>query len=531
MEAATGGTSDVYKRQSYDSTPVAEPGPVQLGPVTVRTDSVAVAPPSAPVSGDPVGWGGSGDGSGSGGGGGYGGSGPTHVDSPISGVSLGGGGPVQGAPVAVGPVGGGAPGGTPGLGPVAGSGPVGGPVPGGPVGGPVPGAPVPGGPVGGGAVGPVASGAAGVPLGGQPGATGAPGAPGVAGQVGVVGGTGVGLPVQDARSAVGVSRAPAANTGGGVGAVPFRSFAENGSDLRRRPDAFGYAEGQPTGAWAAPVQPGQISAAYLVVQSFGRPQPAPVGERPHVRTIADSRPYGLAGGLGPVDPAHQAEVESRLPRRPDLGFVPHPDPHLGDWPEVLNGGGHRESGRSNNCVDLALSGLDTFAGRPTCSAPRLPDGPAGERGGRDRAERELGTHFRDLGSGDGALVLLAEALLHYGPGSQAVLLTLDEYGRSHTWNAVVHGTAVTFLDYQAGRQSAAPLYSADHGLWAIAVDGESRPLDLTGIQLTVPVAAPAEPEPEPEPEPVTAAQAPAPPRSRLTIHRAPASDSTRSKRR
>ncbi|MDH6576752.1 toxin glutamine deamidase domain-containing protein [Kitasatospora sp. MAP5-34] len=523
----------------YDSTPVSDPGPVQLGPVSLHTDSVAVAPqPTAPLTGDPVGWGGSGDGGG--GGAGVGG-GPQRVDSPITGVSIGAG-PVSGGPVAAGPVAGGVLGGVPGGGPVAGSGPVGGPV-GGPMGGPAGGVPV----------GPVAPSAAGGPVGGQPGYAGAPGAPGVAGQIGVVGGTGGGLPggglpggglpggglpVQDGRQSA-ASRAAGAGVGGG--AVPYRMFAETGTGFQGRPDVFGYAEGQAPAAWAAPIQPGQVAAAYLVAKSYGQPGVGPAVERPLVRTVADSRPYGHSGGLGPVDPAHQAELESRLPRREDLGFVPHPDPRLGDWPEALNGGGPREPGRSNNCVDLALSGLDTFAGRPVCSAPRLPDGPAGERGGRDRVERELGTHFRDLGAGEGALALLAQVLLHSGPGAQAVLLTLDEYGRSHTWNAIVHGTEVTFLDYQAGRRSSAPLHSADHGLWAIAVDARSRPLDLTDLQLVVPITVPAsvpaptpvpvEPEPVPAPVDPVPVEAPAPPRSRLTIHRAPASDSTRSKRR
>ncbi|GAA2129366.1 hypothetical protein GCM10009760_00550 [Kitasatospora kazusensis] len=505
----------------YDSGPVTDPtGPVPLGPVSVRTDSVVVAPPSAPVSADPVGWGGSGGPSGPGDAGDGGGLGRT-LDSPVSGVQLGGvqvgGAPAQAAPVGPVPV----PGGVPGGGPVAGSGPVGGPV----------GAPT-GGPAGGGAAGPVVPGGPAGPVGAagqsapQPGAPGLPGAPGVAGQVGVVGGPGAGIPVQDARP-VGTPRTPAA---GPAGAVPFRSYADTGPGLQRRPDLPGYGEGQAP-AWTAPVQPGQVAAAYLVAQSYRSPGPVPQAERVLVRTGADSRPYGHPGGLGPVDPAHQGELESRLPRRQDHGFLRHPDPYLGDWPEALNGGGHREPGRSNNCLDIALSGLDTYAGRPVCSAPRLPDGPAGERGGRDRAERELGTRFSDLGSGDGALGLLAQVLLQAGPGAQAVLLTLDEYGRSHTWNAVVHGTDVTFLDHQAGRRSGAPLHSADHGLWAIAVDAESRPLDLTDVQPSVPVTVPVEPEPEPEPETAPADQAPAPPRSRLTIHRAPAADSTRSKRR
>ncbi|MFD9128874.1 toxin glutamine deamidase domain-containing protein, partial [Kitasatospora sp. NPDC059571] len=244
-------------------------------------------------------------------------------------------------------------------------------------------------------------------------------------------------------------------------------------------------------------------------------------------------------------PVHQAELERRVPRTADGATVPYGDPAAGTWAEALNGGGHREAGRANNCVDVALSAVDTLAGLPVCAAPRLPDGPAGERGGRDRAERELGTRFRDLGDGAGALARLAEVLLRSGPGAQAVLLTLDAFGRSHSWNAVNHGDRLAYLDPQTGRVAGEPLYPADHGLWAIAVDERCRPLDLGEAPAALPAAAPstAVPEPAPTPEPAPAAASvpepvpaavadprpaePAPPRSRLTVHRTAAGSTRR----
>ncbi|WP_441245470.1 toxin glutamine deamidase domain-containing protein [Kitasatospora sp. McL0602] len=481
---------------------------VPLGPVTVHTDSVAVvAPPSAasvPTAssgGDPWGAVGSGDGPSTPSSGGF------RADPPVSTGPVGvGGGSVGSVPVSSAPVG-------------AGGGVLPGPV--------APSAPpmVPGTPGT-----PGAPGAPAAPVAGAPAATGGPvaqqaqTAPGAAGAGGASGGSSttaigaVGIPAQDARAS---AAGPRQSAGAAApGAAPIRSFAEQG-DYRRRLDTPGH----PAGEWSAPVEPGQVSAAYLVVQSYGRQQPQLPAEPRQSRAQDDGRPYGLPGGLGPVDPAHQREVERRMPRTADGTYLPHPDPRAGDWAEALNGGGHREGGRANNCVDLALSGAGTFAGHPACSAPRLPDGPFGERGGRDRAERELGTRFRDLGDGDGAFEQLVQALRQSGPGSHAVLLTLDEYGRSHTWNAVLHGAAVTYLDHQSGRQAGTPLHPADQGLWAIALDADSRPLDLTELQLAV--AAPL-PTAEPEPELVEASAAAAPPRSRLTAHR---TAGTRSKRR
>ncbi|MGE7436731.1 toxin glutamine deamidase domain-containing protein [Kitasatospora sp. NPDC001175] len=550
------GGYDSADYSDYGNPPVTHHTSLRTGPVSLQTDSVFVEPPQTGSDYGSSGGSGPGSGSGSGYGSGYG-SGGGDVPSAGSGSSGGGwrpdpsGGSVPSIPATggYGPVGGAPVGGSTGVpvvtGPVGGGPAASGPV-GGPVGGSIGGGPVVTGPVGGT---PGVSGTPGTP--GIPGAPGGPvggpigaGAPGAAGQpVGGAIGVGVGITPQDGRSGAAVPRMPvgtplpAAGLGANPGVpAPLRSSLGPVADFRVRPDQLLPTDAHGTSAWSA-VPAGELGAAFLLVRAGRRQGVPPQGELEQVRTIADSRPYGVPGGLGPVDPAHQAEAELRFPVTPEGFAVPHSDPRRGTWTEVLNGGGYREQGRANNCVELSLSGLDSYAGHPTCGAPRLPDGPAGERGGRDRAERELGTQFRDLGDGEQAHRRLAEVLLRTGHGAQAVLLTMDEFGRSHTWNAAVCEGTLSYLDHQTGRRSAAPLYGAEHGLWAIAVDGDCRPLDLSDIQLAAP-----EPKPEPEaaPDPVPAPQAeqepavpeqPAPPRSRLTIHRAPAGTSARSAKR
>ncbi|MFJ9520907.1 toxin glutamine deamidase domain-containing protein [Kitasatospora sp. NPDC101801] len=465
-----------------DPTPVT---PVHHGPASVRTDSVAVAP--APVNAGPV----FGDGS----------------SAPVGGRGHG----VEAT--------------MPGGGGGSGLGPVGGGAPGGPVGAP-PMAPPP------------AAAAAGVPVTATPstpvvsGAVGTPGAAGAAGgQSGVVGAVGAvgGQPQAGAHGAgparpvgtppVGLVPNPLpVQSGSGpiaVGPVPLRAF-ETPPEARRR-------DGE---SLADPAQAAPIAAMFLIAHSYRRTAPEQPGERQRARIIADGRPYDTGGGLGPVDPAHQAEVERRVPREAEGEPSVHPDPRFGDWPEALNGGGFREPGRANNGLDLALSALDSYLGNTTCGAPRLPDGPAGEFGGRDRAERELGTQFKDLGYGPEALEQLAEVLRRGGSGTQAVLLTLDEYGRSHTWNAFVSGATLTYLDPQTGYRSAAPLHPADQGLWAIGLEASGRPLDLSALQPAIPVVE-LTPAPEPDPLAKPVPEPPAPPRSRLTIHRTAARSTRR----
>ncbi|MFI8457226.1 toxin glutamine deamidase domain-containing protein [Kitasatospora sp. NPDC085464] len=262
----------------------------------------------------------------------------------------------------------------------------------------------------------------------------------------------------------------------GTTPVPGRPEPHHG-DARRRDTAATVAD--PTLAWGAvPVATAHAMALQLALRARHGAHPEDPAAR--LRSIADSRPYGLPGGLGPVDPEHQAELERRAPRDGDGLPVRHPDPAVDGWAEAVNDGGHREPGRANNSLEIALSAVECYTGRPTCAAPRIPtEGDAGERGGRDRAERELGAPFRDLGDSGQAFDRLADDLRRAGHGSQAVLLTLDAYGRPHAWNAVNHRDTVTYLDHQLARQAPTPLHPATQGLWAIALGPEGRPLDLT----------------------------------------------------
>ncbi|MFD0527961.1 toxin glutamine deamidase domain-containing protein [Kitasatospora arboriphila] len=197
---------------------------------------------------------------------------------------------------------------------------------------------------------------------------------------------------------------------------------------------------------------------------------------PHERPLSDSRPYDTPGGLARVEEHHQQELERRIPRNPDGTPQRHPDPY-GDWPGAVNGDGHREPGRDNNCLDVALSSADTYSGNPTAAAARTDDGsPDGERGGRDRAERQLGAPFRDLGNGDRAFHRLEDTLRQSGHGSQAVIVTQDAHGRAHAWNVVNHNGKIVYLDNQTGARSDKPLHNGDHGVFAIPLDSDRRPI-------------------------------------------------------
>ncbi|MEV7179958.1 toxin glutamine deamidase domain-containing protein [Kitasatospora sp. NPDC093679] len=197
---------------------------------------------------------------------------------------------------------------------------------------------------------------------------------------------------------------------------------------------------------------------------------------PHERPLSDSRPYDTPGGLARVEEHHQQELERRIPRNPDGTPQRHPDPY-GDWPGAVNGDGHREPGRDNNCLDVALSSADTYSGNPSAAAARTDDGsPDGERGGRDRAERQLGAPFRDLGNGDQAFHRLEDTLRQSGHGSQAVIVTQDAHGRAHAWNVVNHNGKIVYLDNQTGARSDKPLHNGDHGVFAIPLDADRRPI-------------------------------------------------------
>ncbi|MFJ9519655.1 toxin glutamine deamidase domain-containing protein [Kitasatospora sp. NPDC101801] len=186
------------------------------------------------------------------------------------------------------------------------------------------------------------------------------------------------------------------------------------------------------------------------------------------------RPSGSDGLMQPTE-ADQARIDGAVPRV-DGAPVVHPSPYEGGWIGAVNGDGPTAPGRGNNCVDVALSIVDTYLGRPTAAAPRTPPSPGGEAGGRDRIESSLGAKFADLGSGREAFDRLESTLRQSGHGSQAVIITTDADGRAHAWNAVNHNGQVTYIDGQTGQRSDQPLHSGDEGVFAIPLDPDRAPI-------------------------------------------------------
>ncbi|WP_159038961.1 MULTISPECIES: toxin glutamine deamidase domain-containing protein [unclassified Streptomyces] len=181
--------------------------------------------------------------------------------------------------------------------------------------------------------------------------------------------------------------------------------------------------------------------------------------------------------------AEQDALENSVPRDANGDPTRPPDPADGPWVQRINGDGPDAPGRSNNCVDTALSTVDTYAGNPTAAGARTPDLDAdgnpsdrGERGGRDRIENTLGARFNDMGNGRDAFNRLENTLRDSGHGSQAVIITQDANGRAHAWNAVNHNGKITYIDAQTGQQSRTPLHNGDHGVFAIPLDPNRQPV-------------------------------------------------------
>ncbi|WP_159039092.1 toxin glutamine deamidase domain-containing protein [Streptomyces sp. JHA19] len=189
------------------------------------------------------------------------------------------------------------------------------------------------------------------------------------------------------------------------------------------------------------------------------------------------------GGVTDPSRAEQDALENSVPRDENGDPTRPPDPADGPWVQRINGEGPDAPGRSNNCVDTALSTVDTYAGNPTAAGARTPDLDAdgnpsdrGERGGRDRIENTLGARFSDMGNGRDAFNRLENTLRDSGHGSQAVIITQDANGRAHAWNAVNHNGKITYIDAQTGQQSRNPLHSGDHGVFAVPLDSNRQPI-------------------------------------------------------
>ncbi|MFD7696000.1 toxin glutamine deamidase domain-containing protein [Streptomyces sp. NPDC059805] len=198
---------------------------------------------------------------------------------------------------------------------------------------------------------------------------------------------------------------------------------------------------------------------------------------------SETRNTNPPGGVTDPTRAEQDALENSVPRDENGDPTRPPDPADGPWVQRINGEGPDAPGRSNNCVDTALSTVDTYAGNPTAAGARTPDLDAdgnpsdrGERGGRDRIENTLGARFSDLGNGRDAFNRLENTLRDSGHGSQAVIITQDANGRAHAWNAVNHNGKITYIDAQTGQQSRNPLHSGDHGVFAIPLDSNRQPV-------------------------------------------------------
>ncbi|RSN08285.1 hypothetical protein DMH25_16085 [Streptomyces sp. WAC 01325] len=189
------------------------------------------------------------------------------------------------------------------------------------------------------------------------------------------------------------------------------------------------------------------------------------------------------GGVTHPTPAEQQSLENSVPRDENGDPIRPPDPADGPWVRNINGDGADSPGRNNNCTDVALSTVDTYAGNPTAAAARTPDpnpdgtpSDRGEKAGRDRIENTLGARFSDMGNGRDAFNRLENTLRNSGHGSQAVIITQDANGRAHAWNAVNHNGRVTYIDAQTGRQSSKPLHNGNNGVFAIPLDSNRQPV-------------------------------------------------------
>ncbi|OEJ28302.1 hypothetical protein AS594_31280 [Streptomyces agglomeratus] len=205
--------------------------------------------------------------------------------------------------------------------------------------------------------------------------------------------------------------------------------------------------------------------------------------RPTATPASATRDNTPPGGVTDPTRAEQDALENSVPRDENGDPTRPPDPADGPWVQNINGSGPDTPGRNNNCVDTALSTVDTYAGNPTAAGARTPDpdtngnpSDRGERGGRDRIENTLGARFSDLGNGRDAFNRLENTLRNSGHGSQAVIITQDTNGRAHAWNAVNHNGKITYIDAQTGRTSPNPLHSGNNGVFAIPLDANRQPI-------------------------------------------------------
>ncbi|MEV4107359.1 toxin glutamine deamidase domain-containing protein [Nonomuraea sp. NPDC049695] len=193
--------------------------------------------------------------------------------------------------------------------------------------------------------------------------------------------------------------------------------------------------------------------------------------------LADSRPYGVPGGLAQPDPQVERDLAEAL--RPGDRF---PDPR-GTWVRLINGGGPGDDPfRASNAADCALAVLSTWHGEPAAAAPRFPEYDrigrpllTGEQGSLHRIERWVGHRFQYAGQGRHGYPMIARRLLDAGHGASAVIAVRWPGGGSHAWNAVNADGEVIWIDAQRGHMSVEPPYTTVTGVFCVLLDRQGRP--------------------------------------------------------
>ncbi|WP_431923772.1 toxin glutamine deamidase domain-containing protein [Nonomuraea jabiensis] len=193
--------------------------------------------------------------------------------------------------------------------------------------------------------------------------------------------------------------------------------------------------------------------------------------------LADSRPYGVPGGLAQPDPQVEQDLAEAL--RPGDRF---PDPR-GTWVRLINGGGPADDPfRASNAADCALAVLSTWHGEPATAAPRFPEYDrigrpllTGEEGSLARIERWVGQRFQYAGQGRHAYPMIARRLRDAGHGAAAVIVVRWPGGGSHAWNAVNYDGEVIWIDAQRGHMSVEPAYMTVTGVFCVILDRQGWP--------------------------------------------------------
>ncbi|MBF6062794.1 hypothetical protein IU500_13565 [Nocardia terpenica] len=150
-----------------------------------------------------------------------------------------------------------------------------------------------------------------------------------------------------------------------------------------------------------------------------------------IENPSELRKFGKNELQGVERAEYQAAVEDSL--RDGDRFLVGADPRSNDYGQLINDGGIGVQGRSNNCLDCALSALASFLGRPQVSAPRWPDRlpdrtidtHSGEASGLDRAAQWIGDGLHQDTSGrpiPEQFARLHELISNMGPGSSALVV-------------------------------------------------------------------------------------------------------------